>query len=210
MSQIKKQDKSTELLLIDAALKVFAARGYAGATVKEISEEAGVNGSLISYHYKGKEGLYRKCLELFGKERLEIAQKILVSPTSKEDFEARLKLWMEQFIEAHLDNPEMITIINREMMTDMNLVKDIFANTFLKAFNTLVEFFEVAKKKNILKKNVDCEVFCALVFGAICHIGRTENIQTEFFSKNVRDPKYRAHVIDQMYLSVSSGVINAK
>lgn len=206
MSVPKTSEKNTEELLHDAALKVFAKSGFSGATVKEIADEAGVNISLISYHYKGKEGLYRACLERFGRARLEIAQKILQAPINREDFNAKLRLWMEQFLEAHLESPQMITIINREVMTDFNLVKDIFAATFLRSFHTLVEFFESAKKRGILKKNIDTEIFATIVFGSICHAGRTENIQLEFFSKSVRDPKYRAHLIEQMLGIVIMGV----
>jgi AcrR family transcriptional regulator len=205
---VSAKDKSTEELLLDAAIDVFAKHGYAGATVKAISEQAGVNISLVSYHYQGKEGLYRSCLERFGKERLEIARKILTSPQNRDDFLAKMRLWIEQFLDCHLENPQMVTIINREMMADLNLVKDIFASTFLLAFHALVEFCEAAKKKGLVKKNIDCEVFSAAIYGAVCHVGRTENIQMEFFTKNVRDEKYRNNLIEQLLLIVSNGVLH--
>lgn len=47
-------------LLLDAALTEFAAKGYAGATVREIAGRAGVNTQLISYYFGGKEGLYNE------------------------------------------------------------------------------------------------------------------------------------------------------
>ena len=45
--------------LLDAALEEFAAKGYAGARVQDIADRAGVNKQLISYHFGGKQGLYR-------------------------------------------------------------------------------------------------------------------------------------------------------
>jgi TetR/AcrR family transcriptional regulator len=50
----------TRQALVDAALEEFAARGYAGARVRDIAERAGVSKDLISYHFGGKEGLYRE------------------------------------------------------------------------------------------------------------------------------------------------------
>lgn len=44
--------------LMAAAIPLFAAKGLAGAKVREIALAAGVNPSLISYHFGGKEGLY--------------------------------------------------------------------------------------------------------------------------------------------------------
>jgi AcrR family transcriptional regulator len=44
--------------LVDAALEEFAAKGFAGARVRDIAERAGVSKDLIVYHFGGKEGLY--------------------------------------------------------------------------------------------------------------------------------------------------------
>lgn len=45
--------------LLDAALEEFAAKGFAGARVRDIADRAGVSKDLISYHFGGKDGLYR-------------------------------------------------------------------------------------------------------------------------------------------------------
>ena len=47
-------DKTRDLL-IKAARSLFALQGYKATTVKEIADKAGVNISLISYHFDGKE-----------------------------------------------------------------------------------------------------------------------------------------------------------
>jgi len=43
---------------MDAALEEFAAKGFAGARVREIAKRAGLNQQLISYYFGGKAGLY--------------------------------------------------------------------------------------------------------------------------------------------------------
>lgn len=45
-------------LLLDAAKEEFAAKGFAGARVRDIADRAGVNKQLIAYHFDGKEGLW--------------------------------------------------------------------------------------------------------------------------------------------------------
>src|SRR3982751_553674 len=44
--------------LLGAAGELFHARGYEGATVREIGERAGVDPALIARYFGGKEGLY--------------------------------------------------------------------------------------------------------------------------------------------------------
>jgi AcrR family transcriptional regulator len=44
--------------LLESAGALFHERGYAGATVREIGERAGVDAALIARYFGGKEGLY--------------------------------------------------------------------------------------------------------------------------------------------------------
>jgi TetR/AcrR family transcriptional regulator, regulator of cefoperazone and chloramphenicol sensitivity len=46
--------------LIDAAGPVFAARGYRGATMREIADRAGANLAAAHYHFGSKRDLYRE------------------------------------------------------------------------------------------------------------------------------------------------------
>jgi TetR/AcrR family transcriptional regulator len=48
----------TRAALLDAALEEFAAKGFAGARVRDIAHRAGVSKDLIAYHFGGKDGLY--------------------------------------------------------------------------------------------------------------------------------------------------------
>jgi TetR/AcrR family transcriptional regulator len=52
----------TRQRILDAALAEFAAKGFAGARVREIAQRAGVNAQLISYYFGGKEGLYNELM----------------------------------------------------------------------------------------------------------------------------------------------------
>ncbi len=44
--------------IVEAALTVFANRGFDGATTREIAKEAGVSSGLIHHHFKDKESLW--------------------------------------------------------------------------------------------------------------------------------------------------------
>jgi AcrR family transcriptional regulator len=66
--------------IIDAATKIFAEKGYDDASVRAITRKAGANQAAITYHFGGKDGLYREVLkmafaafnELFTLDPLEI------------------------------------------------------------------------------------------------------------------------------------------
>jgi TetR/AcrR family transcriptional regulator len=67
--------------IVDAALKVFAEKGFSGARTKEIAEQAGISETLIFQHFKTKGDLYRSALkELFSKHPVmpEVEEKMRI------------------------------------------------------------------------------------------------------------------------------------
>lgn len=52
--------KKTRARLIEAAGRLFAERGFAGAKVRDIVEAANLHLSAMNYHFGSKEGLYRE------------------------------------------------------------------------------------------------------------------------------------------------------
>lgn len=54
----------TRSRLIAAARQQFAERGFAGASLRSIAREAGVDPSLVSHYFGGREGLLAATLEL--------------------------------------------------------------------------------------------------------------------------------------------------
>ena len=58
--------KERRMRIIDAALRLFADKGFSGTRTREIAELAGISETLIFQHFKTKEDLYRAALsELF-------------------------------------------------------------------------------------------------------------------------------------------------
>src|SRR5579883_1119565 len=49
--------------IIDAALRVFAQKGYSKATNKDIAREAGITPGLIYYYFESKEALLNALIE---------------------------------------------------------------------------------------------------------------------------------------------------
>ncbi|MEL6178196.1 MAG: TetR/AcrR family transcriptional regulator [Myxococcota bacterium] len=56
-------DSERRRMFEEAAIRVIARNGLAGATTRAIGEEAGLNAAMIAYTFGGKEGLLRGLLE---------------------------------------------------------------------------------------------------------------------------------------------------
>lgn len=68
----------TKRLVLDAAERLFAARGFAGTSIRDVAAESGVSHPLIQHHFATKEGLYRavlrRCAEEFNARFPEAAE----------------------------------------------------------------------------------------------------------------------------------------
>jgi len=59
----RRDPAATRRSLLEAGAALFAERGYEGVAIEEVAARAGVNKALISYHFRGKRGLYVAVLE---------------------------------------------------------------------------------------------------------------------------------------------------
>jgi AcrR family transcriptional regulator len=193
--------------LTAAAKTLFSRKGFDGTSVKDISDSAGLNVSLISYHFGSKEGLYRSCLENFGQARLAVAQRVLQPPQSVEEFVIRLKMFMDELFNCHLENPEITKILHRECSLDMPITQDVFKKTFLKVHDTLVGFFESAQKSGLLIPNVNAQIVAAHFFGGTIQFAQKDAIAEKFYGLTLKDPKFRAEVIEHIIQYCTQGCI---
>lgn len=65
MNQDSPPTPDTPSRILDAARTVFAARGYDGSSIREITSRAGVNLGAVTYHFRSKEALYQAVLRTF-------------------------------------------------------------------------------------------------------------------------------------------------
>jgi AcrR family transcriptional regulator len=183
-------------LLLEAAKRVFAAKGYEGATVKDLADEAGVNVSLVSYHFGGKENLYKSCLEGFGLSRVESAKRILKTANTPEEFKLRLRLFGEDFLEIHRKEPHTCKIAQTAIDLLNAVTMDVFKNVFFNMFTTLRDFIGAAQERGFIKKHLDVEIVTAMMFGGLMHILRSQQLVKAMKMKSIDDDAHAAAVID--------------
>lgn len=56
--QMKKKDKNTEQIILQAARKVFIEKGLAGSRMQDIADQAGYNKALLHYYFTSKNKLF--------------------------------------------------------------------------------------------------------------------------------------------------------
>ena len=75
---------SKEENILFNAEKLFAEKGFDGTSIREISKEAQVNVSMISYYFGSKEKLFEKIFEYRMNESLSFAKDVLADQKMNE------------------------------------------------------------------------------------------------------------------------------
>lgn len=100
----KHQIKSerTRLAIMDAAEPLFAPHGFAGVSMRQIAAAAGVDLSLVAYHFESKDALYNaivdRILADFTRRRTELLdalERTNPDPTAVELFDMIITAWFE-------------------------------------------------------------------------------------------------------------------
>ena len=88
-------------LIEQAAMSVFAERGYLGASIDEISRRAGVSAPVVYDHFESKLDLYRRLLERTRNELLEVwREHLFVESPAEQRISSALEAWAA-YVESH-------------------------------------------------------------------------------------------------------------
>ncbi len=199
------KDSSRDKLL-EVALHLFAKKGYESVSVKELADESNLNVSLVSYHFGGKEGLYRACLAEFGNQRLAVAQRVLKPASSREEVRVRLQLFVEEVFNCHLEQADACQLVHRESELQIPVIPDIFEETFLKIFETLVDFLKKAQNSGFLRTGQDCQIIARIFFSSVMHIAHTDPLAQKIFSKTLANAKYRDQMVSHLLSTFLDGI----
>ena len=109
----RRDPEATRQALLRAAAFLFAERGFDGVSTEEVAARAGVNKALISYHFRGKRGLYVAILESgFASMTARLKAIEERAPTAR----AALRAFLDGFAQVTRDEPGFPTLFLREVL----------------------------------------------------------------------------------------------
>ena len=125
----KDRDDSTRKRILAAAGALFAEKGFARTTVRDICARAEVNLALVNYHFRSKEGLYRAVWR-HAVELAETLYPIDGGVPAKSPAEARLRGFVRALLSRMTDRNRLGHFHGIRMMEFSNptgLSNEIFA-----------------------------------------------------------------------------------
>ncbi|MCG2590646.1 TetR/AcrR family transcriptional regulator [Rhodohalobacter sulfatireducens] len=105
-------EKQTEEQIFLAAQRVFQEKGFAGARMQEIADEADINKSMLHYYYRSKEKLF---LEVFQSSVKKVFPQLIAILSSGDELEAKVKKVVEFYYNTFRKNPYLPSFVLHEM-----------------------------------------------------------------------------------------------
>lgn len=105
-------EKQTEEEIFLAAQRVFQEKGFAGARMQEIADEADINKSMLHYYYRSKEQLF---LAVFQSSVKKIFPQLIATLSSDDDLESKVKGIVEFYYNTFKTNPYLPSFVVHEM-----------------------------------------------------------------------------------------------
>ncbi|HML96419.1 MAG TPA: TetR/AcrR family transcriptional regulator [Thermodesulfobacteriota bacterium] len=145
-----REKSTTRDKLLEAAIKLFAEKGFNGTTTKEIAEKAEVNEALIFRHFSTKRDLYGTIIEkkIFEEPGIEIT--LETHKDSKDDALVFTAIATRMFDRCGKD-PSFMRLLHFSALEGHDL-SDMFFETYVEYINMLIcDYIETRIKDGALR-----------------------------------------------------------
>jgi TetR/AcrR family transcriptional regulator, fatty acid metabolism regulator protein len=158
-------------LILDAAVRVFARRGFHHCRVSDVADEAGVAYGLVYHYFESKEEI----LNTLFLERWQIMLDAIEEIDAR-DLPARDKLYAVAafIIDSYRHDPDLMKVIIVEVTRAANSFGRLHLDRIREAYTGISEIVEAARAEGSFKSDIPSE------FAAMCFYGAIEQLLTSW------------------------------
>ncbi len=157
-----KEDKS--LRILDAAIKVFARKGFYNATIADVAKIAEVAEGTIYLYFKNKDDLlisiFEHSMDLFIQEAARELEGV-------QDPKEKIKKFLSLHLKLVQKNPELAQVLQIELRQSSKFMKEYEGSKFTDYLNVVRSILEEGQQKGIFRKDLDPRILRRAIFGAV-------------------------------------------
>lgn len=157
-----KEEKS--LRILDAAMRIFARKGFYNATIADVAKVAEVAEGTIYLYFKNKDDLlisiFEHSMDLF----IEEAQKELEGVTDPKE---KLKRFIGLHLRLVQKNPELAQVLQIELRQSSKFMKEYEGGKFSDYLNVVRGILEEGQASGIFRKDLEPRILRRAIFGCV-------------------------------------------
>jgi AcrR family transcriptional regulator len=154
------EDKARQIL--EAAVRVFAARGYEAARVGDIAKEAGVAYGLVYHYYGSKEAVLEAVFrEAWGRLLAAVALAEETGETAPDQLELVVKIVLRTW----RDDPDLVRLLVREVTRNPHVQDEL--DEIGHGFASLERIMRRGQEQGTLRRGPDSRLAAWMLYGAL-------------------------------------------
>jgi AcrR family transcriptional regulator len=157
-----------QLQIISVAERLFAAKGFSATSVRDISQEADINVSMISYYFGSKEKLIEALFAVrareFGARLDELLRNLGLSPMQ------RVNLMVDGIVDRIFEKQCFHNVVLREQLSPDRrtpVISELLTELKLKNLRAMESIIHEGQKLGIFRDEVDVPMLSTTLFGTI-------------------------------------------
>jgi TetR/AcrR family fatty acid metabolism transcriptional regulator len=164
-------------LILDAAIRVFARKGFHHCRVSDVADEAGVAYGLVYHYFDSKEEILNRLFT----ERWQLMVDAIVEIDARRDIQAREKLYgvASFIIDSYRHEPELMKVIIVEVTRAANTFGRLHYPKIREAYELIAGIVDDARRDGTFKSDISAE------FAAMCFYGAIEQLLSKWIFDEV-------------------------
>jgi TetR/AcrR family transcriptional regulator, fatty acid metabolism regulator protein len=161
-------DVDKRRLILDAAIRVFARKGFHHCRVSDVADEAGVAYGLVYHYFDSKEEILNRLFT----ERWQLMLDAIGEIDARRDIGAREKLYgvASFIIDSYRYEPELMKVIIVEVTRAANTFGRLHLAKIREAYEQIAAIVDEARQDGSFKSDISAE------FAAMCFYGAIEQL----------------------------------
>lgn len=156
--------------ILDAAVKVFAQKGFFQSRVSEIAKEAGVADGTIYLYFKNKDDLLVSIFEVKMQEVITRFQSVI---NRENDAASKLECLIRLHLEEFQANPDLAAVFQVELRQSSRFMRESEKIELKRYLDLIGEIVEQGRQEGIFRRNVPLGLIKRLVFGTLDEVVST-------------------------------------
>jgi TetR/AcrR family fatty acid metabolism transcriptional regulator len=163
----KSRPKTRKDRIMDAALRIFAEKGFQIATITEISKEAGVSEATIYEYFGTKEDLLFAIPEKISNETFEKSTKVI--PYIK-GVEGKIRAILLFYVQLYQSNPHYSALVLLQLMSNKRFRQTPAHAAIRRSSHGLLDCIKEGIEDGTFKKDSNPYLIRSMLMGAIEHL----------------------------------------
>jgi TetR/AcrR family fatty acid metabolism transcriptional regulator len=165
---MRRKEGNKEQKILDAAIRIFARKGFNQTKISEIADEAGIGVGSVYNYYKNKESILLHILERIWKNLYIQLEMICNDATLSigQKFVAFIHLALESLAE----NKDIALLLSNEQNFWMMQNKGMFSDYYKKFKILVMDIIQEGKEAGVINASINAEIMATFLVGGIRYL----------------------------------------